>query len=183
MWTPKFRIEMKPIPLEPIQIAEAKLRDQKEELISLRRSLKTTKHELERFKAERENVKPLFLKCSDSDGKVNNVLHWKVCEYDKNSTHFVVHPNGKIQFCFAGAYKLELLVRHPQQSDAVSNLFVARQYRAHGVPQKGWKVDNDSTNSHLSRTLSTTSGDELAVWSYTSTKIHPESTLSIIPLD
>lgn len=174
---------MKPIPLEPIQIAEAKLRDQEEELASLRHSLKTMKHELERFGAERENVKPLFLKCSDSDGKASNVLHWKVCEYDKNSTHFVVHPNGKIQFRFAGAYKFNLLVRHPQQSDTVSNLFDARQYQAHGVSKKRWKVNNDTTNSHLSCTLSTISGDELAVWSCVSTKIHPESTLSIIPLD
>lgn len=113
VWKPKVSVLVQPIPLEPIQIAEAKLRDQEEELASLRLSLKLVTEELEQAKDMRAE-KALFLEGSSQVLKRQGLLQWKPCEGAGSKwVHFNLLTSSWVRFRFAGTYRVELVVRFP----------------------------------------------------------------------
>ncbi|TYZ65762.1 hypothetical protein PybrP1_007592 [[Pythium] brassicae (nom. inval.)] len=147
VWKPKVSVLLQPIPLAPIQIAEAKLRDQEEELASLRLSLRTATEELERAR-DRMTAKALFLEGSSRELKKHGVFHWEPCKgVGSKSVHCDLINGGWVRFRFAGAYRVELLVWFPhhtlmQAALVVGSVLLVEQHFQNGVLKHKWNGSN-----------------------------------------
>lgn len=121
VWSAKFRFVLKPVPLEPIQIAEAVIRDLREELVQTRYLLNSTVDHT-------QHSKPLFLKCdlSDSDGTTtrsssnsggSSVVVWKRASEvsDGGDGNYTEDANGTIRIHRAGKYWINAALYHDER--------------------------------------------------------------------
>lgn len=100
MWTPTYKFDLKPIPLEKVDILESKLRDQEEELVKLRDT--------------RTLSKPIFLHVtSTNNAYAGSSVTWT----DGGDQDFKVHPSGEIEFLNPGVYMIHVVLRHSNSNN------------------------------------------------------------------
>ncbi|KAF1314242.1 hypothetical protein FI667_g16466, partial [Globisporangium splendens] len=184
-WHPKYRFILKPIPIEPIKIVEAKLRDSEEEVARLRYMLQDANGRL-------SHAKPFFLECDASTTTTtttekNAHLHWKsICESSPGSKDtFEVASDGKICIERPGAYWVNLTVFHEPQptNDVLFALQQSSEKSMHRSNCKDFPVPNYGACSNQLCLLSVVRGQELGVVSLKETKILQGSILMVVPLE
>lgn len=103
VWTPTYTFELKPIPLEKVDILESKLRDQEEELIKLR---------AERCQAP---AKPVYIQVTSTNtAYYDDAITWNVA----NNDSFKIDSNGAVEILIAGVYMIHVVLRHRNSSNA-----------------------------------------------------------------
>lgn len=126
-WTRTEYIKLTEIALTPLQIAEAIIRDQNEELATLRSQLHDTtsrlhkasavaNDELRVTKAQLKDTlkfKPLLLDFTELCN-IESVKHldWKRSSLDSKSSSYELHPQGWIKFRVAGSYQIHISIKH-----------------------------------------------------------------------
>lgn len=182
VWTPKISIKMAPIHLEPIQIAEAKLRDYEHELSALRLRVVALEEDAERLRVKTESQQVLYLERDGSNSvKKGGLIRWKRCEHDTSSNYFSLHVDGRIEFQSSDPYVVTLTVRHSKQKRK-PGLFELSRRGVDGKMQNQWDVStaDDDTMSSCACVITPSKGDELSVMSEMSTDIQAGTTLSIV---
>lgn len=102
VWTPKYVFQLKPIPLEKVDILESKLRDQEEELAKLR--------------AEQSHVpiKPVYVHVTSTNAAYHNeAIMWSPTDCDS----FKIDSKGNVEFTVAGVYMIHVVLRHRNSSN------------------------------------------------------------------
>lgn len=99
-WTPVCHFDLKPIPLEKVDILESKLRDLEE---------KIGKQE-----DQRAPNMPIYLHVtSTNEANSNGIITWD----QVNSKNFWITATGKIEFKVAGVYMIHIIVRHSNSTN------------------------------------------------------------------
>lgn len=186
VWTPVCGFDLRPIPLEPIQIAEAKLRDERAENSRLEIALQTMREELKRARGEEPNAESLVLECDGEMYKLDRCFRprWKVfggAGDDDRSDSFDIHLHQAIRFRFSGSVAVVLQIKHRQQASNDS-VFAMTHYKKSGVKKKTWKIRNYGTASLHSGVILVEPDEKLEVWIRGEIVVRPDTTLVILPL-
>lgn len=171
-WNQKVGVELKPVALEPIQIAEAKVQDLEERLHAIAA-------EAERDHAARVDCRVLLLEfeSTNSVATVNGLLQWKRCCFDVSSKYFTVHPNGCVRVLTGGCYVVSLVVHHSCQRTK-GHHFELRW----GKTRDQFTVTSSNTTSLFSAIAHFEENSTLRVLSKIVTGIVKGTTLSIMPV-
>lgn len=170
VWNQKICVEMKAVTLEPIQYAEAKIRDLEERLEAI-----AADKEQDRVTKENRRVLLLEYASSNSTTQIHDVLQWKRSDFDVNSKHFLVQPNGCVTVRTGGCYVISLVIHHSYQK-SIERYFEVRW----GMIYSLFTVAFTHSTSLLSKIVRFEEGTTMKVVSKVVTGV-VKATLSIMP--